>query len=181
MNNIRKIGAYLGAGAVIFSLAGCADKNGNGQAESPADANNVEGAVKDNIADTGNAISSGVGAAGDAAKGAAGAVGDAASGAAGAASNAASGAAAAASGAAASAGNALANAGEAAKMTPAVKTALAGNAGLKGLNINVDTLGAKDSIALRGKVKSAGQKKLAESIAKKAAPGYKIINQLTTG
>ncbi|HEX9996256.1 MAG TPA: BON domain-containing protein [Abditibacterium sp.] len=152
MQNFRKMGAFLGAGAVIFSLAGCADKNGNGQAESPANPDNVSGAVKDNLGDTANAVGAGAEKVGDAA------------------SNAASGA-----------GAAIANAGEAATLTPKVKTAIAASAGLKGTNINVDTLGSKDSIALRGKVKSASQKTLAESVAKKAAPGYKIVNQLTVG
>ncbi len=168
MNNIRKMGAFLGAGAVIFSLVGCADKNGNGQAESPMSANNAEGAVKDNLGDTANAASGAVDGAANAVSNAGSAMSNAASGAAGAVSNAASGA-----------GQALVNAGEAATMTPMVKGAIDVNPGLKGVKINVDTLGAKDSIALRGNVKSAAQKKLAESIAKSKAPGYKIINQLT--
>jgi len=45
MQNIRKIGALLGAGAVIFSLAGCADRNGNGQPDSPATGAEVDNAV----------------------------------------------------------------------------------------------------------------------------------------
>ena len=167
MNNIHKMGALLGAGAAMFSLVGCADKNGNGQAETVANPANVDGAVKDNLADTANAASGAVGGVANAASGAAGAVSNAASGAAGAVSNAAS-----------SAGGAIVNAGEAATVTPAVKTAIGANAGLKGTTINVDTLGAKDSIALRGSVKSAGQKTLAAAVAKKAAPGYKIDNQL---
>ena len=75
-------------------------------------------------------------------------------------------------------GNALSNLADAATMTPKVKTALGANAALKGSNINVDTLGSKDTIALRGTVTSMAQKSLAESIAKKNAPGYKIANQL---
>ena len=112
---------------------------------------------------------------------AASAAGNAAENAGDAMSNAASNAGAAASNAASSAGAAIGNAAEAATVTPAVKTAIGANAGLKGTNINVDTLGSKDSIALRGKVGSQAQKKLAESVAKKAAPGYKIVNQLTVG
>jgi osmotically-inducible protein OsmY len=167
MNNIRKMSALLGAGAVIFSLAGCADKDGGGQAESPMDPNNVGGAVKDNLGDTANAVT-----------GAAGAVGNAVSGAAGTVSNAASNAAGAAAEGANKMGGAMVNAGEAATMTPAVKTAIGANAGLKGTTINVDTMGAKDSISLSGSVKSAAQKNLATQVAQKAAPGYKIMNNL---
>lgn len=159
MNNIRKMGAFLGAGAVIFSLAGCADKNGDGQAESPANANNVDGAVKDNLADTANAVSGAVGGAANVASNAAGAVADGAS----------------------KMGGAIVNAGEAATMTPAVKTAIGANAGLKGSKIDVTTMGAKDSISLTGTVKSAAQKNLAGAVAKKAAPGYKINNMLKMG
>ncbi len=167
MNNIRKMSALLGAGAVIFSLVGCADKNGNGQAESPADATNVGGAVKDNLGDTANAVTGAAGAVGNAVSGAAGTVGNAASNAAGSVANGAN-----------KMGGAIVNAGEAATMTPAVKTAIGANAGLKGSNINVDTMGAKDTISLTGSVKSAGQKALAGAVAKKAAPGYKIANNL---
>ena len=60
-----------------------------------------------------------------------------------------------------------------------VQTALDTNPGLKGVKINADTLGSKDSVALRGKVKTASQKTLAEALAKQNAPGYKIIDQLT--
>ena len=170
MNNIRKMGAILGAGAVIFSLAGCADKDGGGQAESPMPANNVDGAIKDNLADTANAVSNAGSAVGNAVTGAAGAVGNAASGAAGAVSNAATGAA-----------GAVSNAGEAAAMTSKVKTAIGANSGLKGSNINVTTMAGSNSISLTGTVTSAAQKSLANAIAKKNAPGYKVVDKLTTG
>ena len=170
MQNLRKMGAFLGAGAVLFSLAGCADRNGNGQAESAANPDNVGGAVKDNLGDTANAVGAGAEKMGNAASNAGNAIASGAEKMGGAATNAASGA-----------GAAIANAGEAATFTPKVKSAIAASAGLKGTTINVDTLGAKDSIALRGKVKSASQKTLAASVASKAAPGYKIINQLTVG
>ncbi|PQV65458.1 Osmotically-inducible protein OsmY, contains BON domain [Abditibacterium utsteinense] len=159
MNNIRKMGALLGAGAVIFSLAGCADKNGNGQAETPMSANNVDGAVKDNLADTANAVSSAGSAVGNAVTGAAGAVGDAATGAA----------------------KTVGNAGETAAMTSKVKTAIGANPGLKGSNINVSTMADKNSISLTGTVTSAAQKTLANAIAKKNAPGYKVVDQLKMG
>lgn len=64
-----------------------------------------------------------------------------------------------------------------------VKKALGNNAGLSGINITVDALrinAAQDAdiIALRGTVKNAAQKKLAESIAQKSAPDARIINNL---
>lgn len=170
MQNIRKWGAYLGAGAVIFTLAGCADRNNNGQPDSAA----TTGEVANSVDSAGDKMEG-------ATENAASAAGNAAENAGDAMSNAASNAANAASNAASSAGAAIGNAAEAATVTPAVKTAIGANAGLKGTKIDVDTLGAKDSIALRGKVASAAQKKLAESVAKKAAPGYKIVNQLTVG
>jgi osmotically-inducible protein OsmY len=87
-------------------------------------------------------------------------------------------AAGAAKKAAGEAATAATNALDAATVTPAVKTALGQNAALKGSKIDVDTLGTKDTVALRGTVKSEAQKKLAEAIAKKNAPHYKIANQL---
>lgn len=170
MKNLRKWGATLGAGAVVLTLAGCADKNGNGQAESPADATNVGGAVKDNLGDTANAVGGAVGGAANAVGGAANAVGGAVGGAANATSNAVAGA-----------GKAVVNAGEAGTMTPKVKTALGNNPGLKGSNINVTTMGGNNSISLTGSVKSAAQKTMAAAIAKKNAPGYTINNQLKVG
>ena len=159
MNNIRKMGALLGAGAVIFSLAGCADKNGNGQAESPMASNNVEGAVKDNLGDTANAVSNAGSAVAGAASNAASAVGNAATGAA----------------------KTVGNAGETAAMTSKVKTAIGANAGLKGSSINVSTMADKNTISLDGTVTSEAQKSLASAIAKKNAPGYKITDNLKTG
>ncbi len=159
MNNIRKMGAYLGAGAVLFSLAGCADKNGNGQAEAPADATNVGGAVKDNLSDTANAVSNAGSAVVGAASNAAGAVGDAAKGAV----------------------ESVGNAGEAAAMTGKVKTAIGANAGLKGSKIDVTTMAEKNTIGLDGTVTSAAQKKMAVAIAKKNAPGYTVKDNLKMG
>lgn len=166
MNNIRKMGALLGAGAVIFSLAGCGDKNGDGQAESPMKPDNVGGAVKDNLGDTANAVKSGVGAVGNAVSGAVGTAGNVASNAGNAVANGAD-----------KMGGAMSNAGTAATMTPAIKTALGANAGMKGSNINVDT---KDgAVSLMGTVKSEAQKKMAEAIAKKSATGMTVKNMLT--
>jgi len=159
MNNIRKMGALLGAGAAIFTLAGCADNDRNGQAESPANSDNVGGAVADNLGDTANAVSGAVGGAANAVSNAGGAVVEGAS----------------------KMGGAVVNAGETAAMTSKVKTAIGANPGLKGSNINVSTMAGSNSISLAGTVKSAAQKTLANAIAKKNAPGYKIVDQLKMG
>lgn len=178
MNNFRKMGALLGAGAVIFSLAGCGDKNGNGRAEVPMDPGNVGGAVKDNLGDTANAVKSGAGAVANTVSGAVGATENAASGAGRKVEENLGNTANAVESGVGKMGTAVKDAGQAAVMTPTVKSALDVNPGLKGVDINVDTLGAKDSIALRGNVKSAAQKTLAAKVAQSKAPGYKIINQL---
>ncbi|RYG59161.1 BON domain-containing protein [bacterium] len=148
MLNIRKWGAYMGAGAVIFSLAGCADRNKNGQPDDVATSGEVSNAVDS----AENKAAPAMERAGDAA-----------------------------SNAASSAGNAISGAAEVATVTPKVKTALGANKGLDGSKIDVDTLPEKDSIALRGTVKTAAQKTLAEKIAKNNAPGYKVVNQLKVG
>jgi osmotically-inducible protein OsmY len=157
MQNIRKWGAYVGAGAVIFALAGCADRNKNGQPDSTATVGEISNSVE-NAADK---MAPAVEKAGETV------------------ANAASNAGQAVSNAASNAGQAIAGAAEAATMTPKVKTALGAAPGLKGSKIDVDTNGTKDSIALRGTVTSASQKTLAERIAKQNAPSYKILNQLT--
>ena len=158
MNNIRKYTAWLGAGAVMITLAtGCADRNNNGQPESLATNNEIAGTTENSMDATGNAMDNAGTAMANGAETAADATGNVVSG----------------------AGNALGNLADAATMTPKVKTALGANAALKGSKIDVDTLGSKDSIALRGTVTSMAQKTLAESIAKKNAPGYKVVNQLT--
>ena len=184
MKNIRKWTAWLGAGAVVLTIgAGCADKNNDAVPDAGANVVTAMGNTTENVADAmGNtasnvADSNGVDAMGNVASNAAGAVDNSAT----AMGNVASNAAGATSNAVTSTGNALSNLADAATMTPKIKTALGAQAGLKGSNINVDTLGSKDSIALRGSVTSAAQKTLAESIAKKNAPGYKIINQLKVG
>ena len=67
---------------------------------------------------------------------------------------------------------------DAAVMTPRIKTALGATAALRGSSIDVDTLGSTNSVALRGTVTTQAQKALAENVAKRNAPGYRIINQL---
>lgn len=66
----------------------------------------------------------------------------------------------------------------AAVFTPKIKTALGANAALSGSQINVDTLGDSKTVALRGIVLHQAQKSLAEAIARKNAPGFRIVNQL---
>ena len=72
-----------------------------------------------------------------------------------------------------------ANAAEAGVTTPRVKLALQNEPGLRGAEINVDTIAAKNTVALRGSVLSAAQKPLAEKVAQAQAPGFKIVDQLT--
>ena len=62
-------------------------------------------------------------------------------------------------------------------MTPKIKTALGANAMLAGSNINVNT--TDKDVTLNGTVKSMAQKNMAGNIAKNAAPGYVIKNNLT--
>jgi osmotically-inducible protein OsmY len=145
MQNLNKWGAWLGAGAVLFTLAGCADRNKNGQPDSPATAGEVSNAVEN----AGDAAATAVPKAG-----------------------------ATASSAIGKAGDVIEDAGATAATTSAVKNAYAGQAGLKGSTINVDTKAEDKTVILRGSVTSQAQKKLAESIAKQKATGYKIVNQL---
>ena len=191
MKQYRKWTAWLGAGAVVIALgAGCTDQNNNAVPDTAGNvamgaANTTEnvvgamGNVAGNVAD-----SNGVDAMGNVAGNMAGGMDNMATAAgnvATATGNVASNAAGAVGNGVAATGSALGNLADAATLTPKIKTALGANAAMRGSNINVDTLGSKDTIALRGTVTSAAQKTLAESIAKKNAPGYKIANQLTMG
>ena len=162
MNNIRKYTAWLGAGAIMITLAtGCANKDGDAV---PDATENVVGA---GVETTGNVADAAVDTTGNMASAAGNNMDQAGT--------------AVANGAMA-AGDAVAGAGDAAIYTPKIKTALGANAALKGSEINVDTLADKKEIALRGTVTSAAQKTLAESIAKQNAPAdYTINNQLTMG
>lgn len=157
MNNIRKYTAWLGAGAIMITLAtGCADKNNNGQPDSVATTGEIA-----------NTTATGVDAAGNVASNMA----DGASNVADAAGNKMAGA-----------GEAVAGAGDAAIYTPKIKTALGAEKALMGSEINVDTLADKKTIALRGTVKSEAQKTMAGAVAKKNAPAdYTIDNQLKMG
>ena len=70
------------------------------------------------------------------------------------------------------------NSANAAFVTPKVKTALGANAALRGSQINVDTTSDNKTVVLRGTVTSNAQKTLAEAIAQKYAPGFRVVNQL---
>ena len=173
MNNIRKYTAWLGAGAILITLAtGCANKDNDAV---PDATENVVGAgveATGNMADAaGNTTSNMADAAGnnlDTANNAVSNSVDAAG------TNMAQGAQ--------DAGSAIAGAGDAAIYTPKIKTALGAQAALQGSDINVDTLADKKTIALRGTVTSAAQKTMAEAIAKKNAPAdYTVDNQLKMG
>lgn len=81
------------------------------------------------------------------------------------------------------AGTAVAKAGDAvadSTMTPKVKTALHGVAGLDVSKVDVDTVGK--TVTLKGSVPDAASKKKAEEAAKLAAGAeYKVVNSLTVG
>jgi len=190
MQNFRKMGALLGAGAVIFSLAGCADRNGNGQPDSAAtggEVGNAAAGATNAVADAGGTVANGAAEAGAAASntaaGAGAAISNGAAEAGAAISNTAASAGAAASNAAAGAANAVTGAGAALTLTPKIKTALGTQAtsGLKGSSIDVDTVAASKTVTLTGTVKSAAQKTLAGAIAKKNAADFKVVNQLKVG
>lgn len=169
MNNIRKYTAWLGAGAIMITLAaGCAGPNdtaaenvGSAAVDSTANVADAAGDTTTNVAD---AAANNLEPAGQAIENSADAAG----------TNIAQGAAAA--------GDAVAGAGDAAIYTPKIKTALGAEAALSGSKINVDTLSDKKIIALSGTVKSNAQKTMAEAIAKKNAPtNYTIQNELKMG
>ena len=63
-------------------------------------------------------------------------------------------------------------------LVPKIKTALGANRAMRGSAIDVDGIGDLNQIILRGTTSSKAQKTLAESTAKKNAPGVRIINQL---
>ena len=66
----------------------------------------------------------------------------------------------------------------AAVITPKVKTALGANRALRGSQINVDTTSDNKTVVLRGTTTTKSQKELAGAIARKNAPGFRIVNQL---
>ena len=169
---------FFGIGAVVLiAAAGCTggDQTGDGQtADSPAGAKMQNGVdtmqegAKDAAGGAVNAVENSAESVGNAASNAANAVGNAAVKAGDATVNAANKAMSGAK-----------NLDDAALMTPKIKTALGANAMLKGSNINVDT--TDKNVTLSGTVKSAAQKNMAGNVAKQAAPGYAIKNNLMVG
>ena len=63
-------------------------------------------------------------------------------------------------------------------LVPKIKTAIGANRAMQGSAINVDGLVDAKQIVLRGTTASQAQKTLAEAIAKKNAPGFRIVNEL---
>lgn len=161
--NTRGWAALLSAGVLAVGLAGCADRNNNGQPDSVA----TEGEV---ARTTENAENNAENAAKNASNTAENALDNAA--------NSAHNAGEAAGNAANNAGKAIGNALEPAVVTPNVKEALGDNAQLKGSMIDVDTNGTTNTVVLKGTVKSNAQKQLAGQIAQREAKGYKINNTL---
>ena len=166
MNNIRKYTAWLGAGAILITLAtGCANKDGDA----------VPDATENVVGGAANTTSNMADAAGNTTSNMADATGNMAD----AAGNKMEGASTAVANTAQSAGSAIAGAGDALIYTPKIKTALGAEKAMTGSKIDVDTLADKKEIALRGTVTSSAQMKMAAAIAKKNAPAdYTITNQL---
>ena len=170
MKNLNKWGAWIGAGAIMVSLAGCADRNKNGEPDSLATHSEIANTTGKAVDATGNAMES---TGNSMAKGA-------------------DNVADATSNAVNSTGNAIAKGADnvadgttgavaVLTLTPKIKAAILNNPAMKGTTVNVDTLPDKTTIALRGNVKTEAQKKMAESVAKKMAGNYKVANQLTVG
>lgn len=129
----KRWNALLGAAAIvgIAGVAGCADRNNNGQPDSAATSGEIS-----NAADT----------AGQATENAAEGTADVATQSA---------------------------------ITGKIKTALLADASVGATGINVDTVEDTKTVTLSGEVTNAAQKTLAEKIAKKEAPDYKVDNKLT--
>lgn len=182
--NTANLSKLAGLSAIAIIAAGCGNTNADTSA-SPESGNTLTGkSVAQNFEDTGGGVSNAVSGAGDAAENVvdaagntAGNVADAAGNVADAAGNTASSAGAAAAGAAAGAGVAIKNAGSAAVNTPTIKSAIGANKAMAGSNIDVDSNAT--SVTLKGTVKSAMQKSMASTIAKKHAGNLKIVNNLT--
>lgn len=171
MHNYRKWGVWMGAGAVLLTLgAGC----DNNQATEPVAATDPRadaevGEVVDNVGETGKAVEN----AGEAvAEGAAEAGKEVAQGAEAVGKEVAQGADKAA--------EVVGDAAQVVTTTPDVKAAILANDSFTALanDIDVDTNADARTVVLRGSVNTNDQKSLAESIAKKEAPNYKITNQL---
>lgn len=75
------------------------------------------------------------------------------------------------------------DAGQVLTITPKVKNALVSSKEIDASTINVDTSGEKDTVVLKGTVRSAKEKQLAEQLAKKTLMDnkstFKVKNELT--
>ena len=166
MQNIRKMGALLGASAVFLTLAGC---GGNTEEAPPAGGGTSSTSSDRNSgSDVANAAANNLGTTANSAVNAAAGVGNAV---AGAGQTVANGAANVAAG--------VGKAVDGATLTPQIKTAFAGNKGLNGSKIDVDTNQATKTVTLTGTVTSPAMKTLAGSLAQQKASGYKVTNSLT--
>ncbi len=112
MQNIRKMGALLGAGAIMLTLVGC-----GGNADGGNSGSDVANAASNNLGETANAAANGAAAVGNSVAGA--------------------GAGKMVANGAANAGKMM----DAATLTPQIKTAFGGNKALNGSKIDVDTAG----------------------------------------
>lgn len=170
MKNLNKWGAWIGAGAIMVSLAGCADRNENGQPDSVATNNEIANTTGDAVDATGNAMEN----TGNAMANGADNVADSTS-------NALDNTGNAIATGADNVADATTGAVAVLTLTPKIKASILNNTAMQGSNVNVDTLPDKTTISLTGTVKTEAQKKLAEATAKKMAGSYKVVNNLKVG
>ena len=166
-----------GLSAMALIAVGCGNTNADTSA-SPEAGNTATGkSVAQNFEDVGGGVANAVSGAGDTAENVVDAAGNTAGNVVDAAGNTAGAVGGAVAGAAAGAGVAVKNAGSAAVNTPAIKTALGANKAMAGSKIDVDSNAT--TVTLKGTVKSAMQKSMATTIAKKNSGNLKIVNNLT--
>jgi len=77
------------------------------------------------------------------------------------------------------------DAGQSAALTPKIKNALVADKSIDASTIDVDTSGEKDTVVLKGTVRSQAEKQKAETVARKALQdansSFKLRNDLTVG
>lgn len=162
-----KLSQLAGLSAIaIIAAAGCGNKGDEGgEAGNTATGKSVD----QNFRDTGGAVAN----AGDAAANTVAGAGNAVAGGVGAAGNAVAGAGKVVVNGAKNADDALFN-------TPKVKAALINNPAMQGVK-GLDVTSSDKNVTISGTAKTAAQKTLAGKIVTKAAPGYKIINNIKVG
>jgi osmotically-inducible protein OsmY len=140
----KRWSTLLGAAAIvsIVGVAGCADRNDNGQPDSAATPGEINNATDTAGQATENAADATANAAGNAAE-------------------------------------STADVATQSAITGKIKTALLADTSVGATKIDVDTVEDTKTVTLSGEVTNAAQKTLAEKIAKKQAPDYKIDNKLT--